>query len=151
MKSKATTVAAYLKELPVDRRAVISAVRKTVVANLPKGYREAMSWGMIAYEVPLSRFPETHNGQPLLYAALASQKNNYALDMMWAFTDPKLMAGLGEHFKRAGKKLDIGKACPRFKNLEDLPLDLIGEAIAAFPVDAYLERYERSRAKRASH
>jgi len=150
MKSRASTVAAYLKELPAEQRAVISAVRKTVVANLPKGYGESMSWGMIAYEIPLSRFPGTHNGLPLLYAALAAQKNNYALYMTWAYTEPKLMARLREHFKRAGKKLDMGKACLRFKKLEDLPLDTIGEVIAAMPVEKYLERYESSRNKRKS-
>ncbi|HTO91831.1 MAG TPA: DUF1801 domain-containing protein [Candidatus Sulfotelmatobacter sp.] len=149
MKSKATTVAAYLNELPADRRAVISAVRKSVVANLPRGYREGMSWGMIAYEVPLNRFSETHNGLPLLYAALAAQKHNYALYMTWRYADPKLMARLREHFKRRGKKLDMGKACLRFSQLEDLPLDVIGEIIAAMPVDAYVKRYEGSRARRA--
>src|SRR5215831_6091210 len=147
MKSRASTVAAYLKELPAEQRAVISTMRKTVVANLPRGYGESMSWGMIAYEIPLSRFPTTHNGLPLLYAALASQKNNYALYMMWGFTEPKLMAKLREHFKRAGKKLDMGKACLRFKKLEDLPLDTIAEIIAATPVEKYIEKYESARKK----
>ena len=73
--SKATTVAAYLKGLPADRRKVVSAVRDVVLKNLPKGYREGMNWGHITYEVPLERYPDTYNGQPLCYVGLAAQKN----------------------------------------------------------------------------
>jgi hypothetical protein len=150
MQSKAATVSEYLKELPAERRAVIAAVRKAVRANLPKGYRETMNWGMISYEIPLSRYPETYNGQPLSYAGLAAQKNNYALYLMCTRMDPKLGTKLRDGFKKAGKKLGAGLSCLRFKKLEDLPLDTIGEVIAAMPVDTYLKRYEIERAKRKS-
>ena len=150
MQSKATTVAEYLESLPADRRAVMAAVRKTVRANLPKGYRETMSWGMISYEVPLDRYPDTYNGEPLSYASIAAQKNNYALYLMCAYVDPQLVTKLRDGFQKAGKKFDMGKSCLRFKKLEDLPLETIGEVIAAMPVDAYLKRYENVRAKQKS-
>src|SRR5688500_17706896 len=87
--SKAQTVAAYPKELPAERRAVVSAVRDVVVKNLPKGYREAMAFGMITYDLPLERYRNTYNGHPLCYAALAAQKNHYSLYLMTAYGDPK--------------------------------------------------------------
>jgi uncharacterized protein YdhG (YjbR/CyaY superfamily) len=150
MKSKATTVAAYLKELPAERRAVIAAVRKTIRAHLPRGYTEGMAWGMIGYEIPLNRFANTHNGKPLLYAALAAQKNNYAVYMMCVYTDPKSLTRLKDSYKKAGKRLDMGKGCVRFKKLEDLPLDVVGEIIGSMSVDEYLEHYKASRPGRAS-
>ncbi|HLF04101.1 MAG TPA: DUF1801 domain-containing protein, partial [Dehalococcoidia bacterium] len=75
VKSAAATPEAYLDALPQERRAVIAAVRRVILENLPPGYQESMNWGMICYEVPLERFPKTYNKQPLMYAALASQKN----------------------------------------------------------------------------
>ena len=79
MRSEAKTVDGYLAELPRDRREAISAVWRVIVENLPDGYEEAMNWGMITYQVPLSTYPETYNKQPLMYAALASQKNHMAV------------------------------------------------------------------------
>ena len=79
MRSEASSVEQYLKELPEDRRAAVAAVRQTILANLPAGYEEAMNWGMIGYQVPLSSYPDTYNDQPLMYAALASQKNHMAV------------------------------------------------------------------------
>jgi hypothetical protein len=144
--SKAKTVAAYLKELPAERRAVVSAVRDVVVKNLPRGYRESMGFGMITYDVPLERYPNTYNGQPLCYAALAAQKNHYALYLMTVYGDPKQEKALKSAFEKAGKKLDMGKSCVRFKKLEDLPLAAIGKVIASVPPEAYIERYEVLRA-----
>ena len=86
MQSDATTAAQYLAELPADRRAAIEAVRQTILANLPVGYEEAMNWGMITYQVPLARYPKTYNGQPLAYAALASQKNYMAVYLTGIYT-----------------------------------------------------------------
>ena len=85
--STASTVSEYLASLPPERRAVIAAVRKLIRRNLPKGYREAMNFGMITYEIPLTRYPETYNGQPLAYAALAAQKNKYSLYLTCACMD----------------------------------------------------------------
>ena len=77
--SSATTVAKYLASLPAERRKVVAAVRKMVLKHLPAGYQETMGWGMICYGIPLETYPDTYNGQPLCYTALAAQKNHYAL------------------------------------------------------------------------
>ena len=145
VQSRAKTVAAYLKELPAECRKVLAAVRKAILRRLPAGYEEAMNWGMITYQVPLSRLAETYNGQPLCYAGIAAQKNSYSLHIMCAYGSKKLQSRLHEGFKRAGKKLDMGKACIRFKCSQDLPLDVIGEVIAAVPVDQFVAIYEQSR------
>ncbi len=140
-----TTVEDYLAALAPERRAVVSAVRDVVRRNLPAGYQETMNWGMISYEIPLERYPKTYNKQPLAYAALAAQKNYYALYLMGAYADPAQDRLLKEEFKRAGKKLDMGKSCLRFRKLEDIPLDVIGRVIASTPPDEMIARYEESR------
>lgn len=131
VRSAAKSVEEYLAELPDDRRAVVSELRKVIRKNLPQGYDETVSWGMLSYEIPLERFPGTYNKQPLAYVGLAAQKNNYALYLTSAESDPEQGEALREGFARAGKKLDMGKSCLRFKKLEDLPLDVIGRFIAA--------------------
>ena len=143
----ASTVAEYLAELPEDRREVVSRVRKVVLKNLPKGYRETVSWGMISYEVPLERYPDTYNRKPLCYVALAAQKNYYALYLMGAYAKPGQAKALEEAFAKAGKKLDMGKSCLRFKTLEDLPLDAIGKIIAGLPPDEMIEYARAARTK----
>jgi hypothetical protein len=144
-KSNAKTVEDYLKELPEDRRAVVSKVRDVILRNLPKGYRESLNWGMICYEVPPERYPKTYNNQPLGYVALAAQKNYFALYLMCAYQNSEQERQLKEGFKQAGKKLDMGKSCLRFRRLEDLPLDVIGETIASTPLDEFIKSYEASR------
>ena len=141
----AQSVAAYLAELPPERRAVVAAVRDVVLANLPAGYREAMGWGMITYSIPLERYPETYNQQPLCFAALAAQKNHYALYLTCAYQDRELEQVLREAFEKSGKRLDMGKSCVRFKRLEDLPLNAIGELIASVPPEAFIASYERAK------
>jgi hypothetical protein len=145
--SKAATVEAYLQELPEDRREVVSTVRDLILRSLPDGYTETMAWGMISYGIPLERYPTTYNGQPLGYAALAAQKNNYSLYLMGVYADPEQEAALREAFRREGKKLDMGKSCVRFKKTADLPLDAIGELIGATTPEQYIARYEASRAR----
>ncbi len=145
MQSKAKTVAAYLKELPADRREAISAVRKVILENLPKGYQEAMLWGMITYAIPLKTYPNTYNKQPLCYAALASQKNHMAVYLMNVYGHKPTEKWFRQSFKAAGKRLDMGKSCVRFRKLEDLPLDVIGEAVSRTPAEAYIRFYEKSR------
>ena len=147
MKSSAPTVQMYLDELPEDRRAIVEAVREMVLHNLPEGYRESFNWGMITYEVPLERYPKTYNGQPLGYIALAAQKNHYALYLNCVYQDPEQEARLREGFKKAGKKLDLGKSCLRFKKLDDLPMNVLAELVAATPPDAFIKQYEASRQK----
>jgi hypothetical protein len=149
-KSSAPTVGAYLKDLPADRRAAIQAVRKVIVDNLPKGYEEQMLGGMLAYVVPFSRLAKTYNGHPLMYAAVASQKNYMALYLMSVYGHAPTEQWFREQFKARGKTLDMGKSCVRFKTLDDLPLDVIGETIAKVPIDTWVSVYEQSRTKAAS-
>jgi hypothetical protein len=146
-KSKATTVESYLDELPADRREVVSAVRQVLLRHLPAGYREAMNWGMIVYEVPLERYPKTYNGQPLGYVALAAQKNYFSLYLMSVYQDSEDERRLREEFRRAGKKLDMGKSCIRFRKLDDLPLEVIGRVVAGTSPEEFIARYEASRQK----
>jgi uncharacterized protein YdhG (YjbR/CyaY superfamily) len=145
--SKAATVEEYLQELPEDRREVVSTIRDIILRNLPEGYTETMAWGMISYGIPLERYPTTYNGQPLGYAALAAQKNSYSLYLLGVYMDPEQEAALREAFRREGKKLDMGKSCIRFKKTADLPLDAIGQVIAATTPEQYIARYEASRAR----
>ena len=145
VQSTASTVEAYLAELPADRRQVVQQVREVVLAHLPKGYVEAMNWGMISYEIPLELYPDTYNGRPLAYAALAAQKNHYSIYLMNIYGDPEAEARLREAFVETGKKLDMGKSCVRFRKLENMPLGVIGEIIASTPPQAYIARYEASR------
>jgi hypothetical protein len=146
----ASTVAQYLAALPAERRAALSAVRKTINKNLPEGYEEGMQFGMIGWYIPLARYPETYNGQPLCMAALASQKGSNSLYLMTVYGDKTLDKRFRAGFKAAGKKLDMGKSCVRFKTADALALDVIGDAIAAIPVDMYIASYEKARAKTKS-
>lgn len=144
--SKASTVEAYLQELPDERREVIAAVRTLVNKRLPRGYVETMSWGMISWEIPLARYPATYNRQPLGYVALAAQKNHYALYLMGVYADSNNEKNLRQSYALAGKKLDMGKSCLRFRKLEDLLAEEVGAVIASMPVDAFIAHYEASHA-----
>ena len=146
--SSATSVDEYLAELTLDRRSAISKVRDIILKNLPDGYVEEMRWGMISYGVPLERFPDTYNGQPLMYSALASQKRHMSLYLTNVYGDTGLREWFTERYRASGKKLDMGKSCVRFKTIDDLPLDLAGEAIAKTSAEEFLEIYARSRAGR---
>ena len=141
----ATTPEQYIDDLPADRREAIAKVRSVVKKNLPKGYAEFVSWGMLNYGVPLTKFANTGNGQPLCYAALAAQKNYCSLYLMSVYGDKKQEARLRDGFKAAGKKLDMGKSCLRFKKVDDLVPEAIGKLIAKMPPDAYIEHFEASR------
>jgi hypothetical protein len=145
--SKAKTVAGYLKELPPDRRKAVSKVRNVIRKNLPKGYSEMMGYGMIMYGIPLSKYPNTYNKQPLCYAALAAQKNFNSLYMMTAYAPGNHKEKLIAAFKKVGKKLDMGKSCIHFKDPDDLPLDAIGELVSAIPPEKWIQIYESSRKK----
>ncbi len=143
--SKAATVAEYLAELPPDRRAEIEAVRDAVNAALPKGYREGMGWGMIGWVVPLENYPVTYNKQPLAYAGLAAQKNYNSLYLNCVYTSKERTERLQAAAAAAGKKLDMGKSCLRFKRADDLPLDVIRAEIASIPPDEFIRIYEDAR------
>jgi len=147
--NKAKTVSEYVASLPEERRATVSKLRSFVKKHLPKGYKEQIGWGAITYAVPLKLLPDTYNGEPLCYAAIAAQKNYYSLYLMSAYGDPKQMKWLADQFKKRGKKLDMGKSCLRFKSLDDIPLDVVSEVIASTPMEDYVSRYRETRKKTA--
>jgi uncharacterized protein YdhG (YjbR/CyaY superfamily) len=136
---RAKTVAEYIASLPEDRRGAIKTVRAVVKKNLPAGYKEGIDYGFIGWTVPLAVYPDTYNGQPLCYAALANQKNHMALYLMAAYAEGPIKQRLVKGFRAAGKKLDMGKSCIRFRSLDDLPLDVIAEVAAALPMKKYVE------------
>lgn len=145
MQSKAKTVAEYMASLPADRREALAAVRTTILANLDRGFEEGMGYGMIGYHVPHSLYPAGYHcdpKQPLPYAGLASQSGHMSLYLMGVYFDPADAKWLADAWKKAGKKLDMGKSCIRFKKLEDVPLDVVGEAIRRMPMAKYVGLYE---------
>jgi len=143
--SDAATVGDYLDELPGDRRAAVEAVRAVILANLPAGFVESVAHGMIAYAVPLSTYPDTYNGEPLMYAALASQKRHMAVYLMGIYGSDDLRERFIAEYAAAGKKLDMGKSCVRFARLDDLPLDVVGRAVAAMTCDDYVSLAREAR------
>jgi uncharacterized protein YdhG (YjbR/CyaY superfamily) len=151
MQSQAETVAGYLAALPPERREAMNAVRKVILKNLPKGFEETMTYGMISYVVPFKLYPAGYHcdpSQPLCFAGLASQKNHMSLYLMTVYGHKETEKWFVKAYKASGKKLDMGKSCIRFKSLEDLPLDVIGQAIARVPVEQYIKAYEDSRKKK---
>jgi len=151
MPSPATTVKEYLQSLPPDRRAAINAVRKVILDNLPVGYEECMSYGIIGYVVPHSLYPAGYHCDPKLplpYANLGSKKNYMSLHLLSVYMNPDNAAWFQKAWKATGKKLDMGKACVRFKKIEDVPLDVIGQLIARTPVKQYIARMEAVAAMR---
>lgn len=143
MKSSAKSVEEYLAELPDDRREDLEDVREVILANLPDGIVETMNWGMISYEVPLERHADTYNGEPLMFAALASQKNHMAVYLSSIYGDPDLSGWFRAEYEATGKRMDIGKSCVRFRSLENLPLDLLGEAIGKVSIDDFISMHDR--------
>ena len=143
MRSEAGSVEEYLAELEEGRRAAISAVRAVILENLPARYEETMQFGMISYVVPLSVVAETYNGQPLMYIALASQKQYMSLYLTRVYGDAALAAWFRQRYLATGKKLNMGKSCVRFRKLEDLPLDLVGEVVAMTPLAEFVENTRR--------
>ena len=144
-RSSAATVGEYLAELPEDRREVVRATRMLVLGALPAGYHETMAWGMISYEIPLADYPNTYNGQPLCYAALAAQKRHVSLYLMSLAQDGDEERRLRDAFSAAGLRLDLGKSCLRFRTMADLVPEAVAAVIAATPPDAFIARYEASR------
>lgn len=143
--SKAKTVAEYIKELPEDRRKEISKIRKVVLENLPKGYKEGMMYGMIAYYIPLEDYPDTYNGQPIGIAGLAAQKNYNSLYLMSVYGHPPTEKWFKTRYNASGKKLDMGKSCVHFRKADDLPLDLIAETIAKVSVGDYINLVDAAK------
>ena len=145
MQSKAATVAQYLAELPADRRCALQTVRQVILDNLDADYEEGMQYGMVGYYVPHRVYPAGYHcdpKQPLPFAGLASQKNHLSLYLMCAYGEEELATWFRQAWAKTGKKLDMGKACVRFKKVEDLALDVIGEAIRRVPAKKYIKHCE---------
>ncbi len=145
MQSSATTVDAYLKSLPDDRRETVQAVREVILKNLDAGFKEGMQYGMIGYCVPHSVYPAGYHcdpRQPLPFAGLASQKNYLSLYLMSVYGDGPHWDWFHEAWAKTGKKLNMGKCCIRFKRVEDLALDVIADALRRTTVQSYIAHYE---------
>ena len=140
MRSTATTPEEYLSSCDKERAAALTALRRLIVDNLPKGYEEAMRWGMITYEVPLALYPNTYNKQPLQFAALANQKQHMSLYLV----SPSLLPAHAALLTRSGKKLKMGKSCINFSSLDELPLDDIKEIIQTSELQVFLSAAQKS-------
>ena len=142
------SVEEYIAALPKDRKPIIEKLRKVILDNLPEGYQEQLSYGMIGYVVPLSRYPKgyhTKKGEPLPFISLASQKNYIALYHMGLYGNPELEEWfVKEYADRVPTKLDMGKSCIRFKNPNHIPYDLVAELCQKMPVDEFVSIYEES-------
>ena len=145
---KRTTVESYLNELPEERKMACNELRKVILKNLPKGFAEGIGYGMIGYFVPHSIYPNGYHcdpKQPLPFLSMASQKNFIALYHMGIYMNPTLMDWFTAEFaKRVKGKLDMGKSCIRFKKLDAIPFDLIGELVSKMSVDEWIACYEKA-------
>jgi hypothetical protein len=148
MQIDAASVEEYLARVPEGHRAALTRVRDVMRRHLPSGFEEGVLYGMIAWFVPPERHGTSYNGQPLLIAALASQKHYMALYLTGVYGDPAVHRWFTSAFAAAGKKLDMGKSCVRFRHLDDLPLDVIGQVAARVSVEDLLAEYEQAQAGR---
>ena len=148
MQSDAVTVEQYLSELDGGRREAVASVREAILDNLPDGYEEIMQYGMISYVVPLDVLADTYNGQPLMYIALASQKQYMSLYLTNVYGDESVEKWCKERYLATGKKLNMGKSCVRFRKLDDLPLEFVAEVVARTPIDEFVTIYKASRSAR---
>ena len=142
--SAAATPDEYLSELPEGRAEVLRAVRRVILDRLPPGYEEGMEFGMISYHVPLEGFPDTYNGRPLGYVALAAQKRHFSLYLMGVY-DEGLQRDFADQWRATGRTLDMGKACVRFRELDDVALDVLGDWVARWSVDDIIAAYRAGR------
>ena len=143
--SAAATVEEYIDSLAPDRAETVGALRRVILDNLPEGYVETMQYGMMAYVIPLERYPDTYNKQPLAPTCLASQKNYLSLYLHSIYMDEAMEAWFRATWEASGKKLNMGKSCIRFRRIDDLPLDLVGETVARVTVEEFIRGYEACR------
>ena len=151
MTSKPATAKAYLDSLPEDRRKAVRAVRAAINRRLPKGYKEGIQYGMIGWFVPHSIHPSGYHcdpKQPVPFASVAAQKNYTSIYLMCIYSDEKHRNWFEQAWDKTGKKRNMGKSCIRFKNIEDVPLDLIEEAVARVPDRRRLATYREATSKR---
>jgi hypothetical protein len=145
-----TSVEQYLANLPADRRAEVTRVHDVVNRKMPKGFERMMGWGVITWAIPLTRLPDTYNGQPLCYVALGTHKSYNTLYLMGVYGSAARRAQLEAAFKASGKKMDMGKSCLHFQRADDVPLDAIGKLVAAISSEKWVAIYQESRAKQAT-
>jgi len=146
MRTNATTIAEYLQQIPQRWKPLIMEARNRLLTSIPFGYDESLRWGMISYEVPLQMSGPTYNGQPLMFAALAAQKNYCSLYLSAIYGDPARRQQLEKAFDEIGKRPNLGKSCVRFTSLQDIPLEMIGDMLSQIPVDEFLAIYRRAKA-----
>ncbi|MEM7165000.1 MAG: DUF1801 domain-containing protein [Planctomycetota bacterium] len=145
VKSNATTVSQYLASLPADRRKMVEAVRKVIKKNLGKGFAEGLQYGMLGYFVPHSVYPDGYHcdaSQPVPFVSVASQKNNVSIYLFCLYVQKSRVDKFVKAWKATGKRLDMGKSCVRVKKMEDMPLEVIGDAIKGYTVKQFLEHYQ---------
>ncbi len=151
MQSKAKTVSEYIKELPPDRKEAITKLRKYILKNLPKGFKEGIGYGMMGYYVPHSIYPNGYHCTPELplpFAGIASQKNFISFYHMGMYADPELLKWFTtEYPKHTKAKLDMGKSCVRFKKPEHIPYELIGKLMKKMSVKDWIKLYEKNYLK----
>jgi hypothetical protein len=148
-KTNVKTIEEYLEGMPLERREAIERVRQTILENLPEGFEEALNWGMITYQVPLEVYPDTYNKKPLMYAALANQKNHMAIYLTGIYMDENLSQDFEDAYKKTGKRYDVGKSCVRFRTLDDLPLPVIVDSIKAMDMEEFVNRMKGLSARKA--
>lgn len=148
MQSSAKTPDQYITELPEDRKEVMLKLRDVTLKNLPKGFEEQMSYGMLGYVVPHSIYPNGYHcntKDPLPFFAIASQKNSINIYHMMVYADKNLHDWFSaEYPKYCKSKLDMGKSCIRFKKMDDIPFDLIGELLSKVTVEQWISEYEKN-------
>jgi len=148
MQSKATTPEEYIAQMPEERQVAFNKLRAAIKKNLPKGFKEEMSYGMIGYVVPHSLYPAGYHCNPKLplpFMNIASQKNFIAVYHMGVYADPTLLKWFTDaHAKASSKKLDMGKSCMRYKKPDDIPFDLIGQLASKMSTDEWIARYEKN-------
>jgi len=152
MQSKAATPQEYIESLPDERKAAMAELRNVIKKNLPKGFSEEMSYGMLGYVVPHSLYPAGYHCDPKLplpFLSIASQKNFVAVYHMGIYADPKLLDWFTGEFKKHSKsKLDMGKSCIRFKKPDQIPFKLIGELASKMTVKDWVTTYESAFKKK---
>jgi len=152
MQSKSETVEEYLMDLPEDRKVAMNKLRTIILENIPKGFVETMSYGMIGYVVPHSLYPDGYHCDPKLplpFINIASQKNFIALYHMGIYANPELLKWFTEEFpKHSSQKLDMGKSCIRFKKVDQIPFDLIAELVRKVSVEDWIKNYESAVKKK---
>src|SRR5690606_31669092 len=146
MTSDAKTPDAYIDSLPEDKKRAIKQLRQTIIANLPSGFVEEMSYGMIGYVVPHSIYPAGYHCDPKLplpFISIAAQKNSVNFYHMGIYANPELLSWfVNEYPKHSKGKLDMGKSCIRFKKLDAIPFALIGELASKVTVSDWIATYE---------